>query len=80
MGLWGAAQAVAFGLGGFLGTLAIDVTRALFDSPVVAYATVFAGEALLFVIAAGLAARVEPAAQSARHPAEGAVKSYATAA
>ncbi|MEL7256195.1 MAG: PucC family protein, partial [Pseudomonadota bacterium] len=29
MGLWGAAQAVAFGLGGFLGAAAIDATRAV---------------------------------------------------
>jgi BCD family chlorophyll transporter-like MFS transporter len=28
MGLWGAAQAIAFALGGFLGTVAIDVSRA----------------------------------------------------
>jgi BCD family chlorophyll transporter-like MFS transporter len=58
MGLWGAAQAVAFGLGGFLGTAAIDLTRLLLDAPAVAYATVFAGEAVLFLVAAGLAARV----------------------
>jgi BCD family chlorophyll transporter-like MFS transporter len=58
MGLWGAAQAIAFGLGGFLGTVAIDLTRYLLDSPVIAYAIVFAGEACLFVVAAGLAASV----------------------
>ena len=58
MGLWGAAQAIAFGLGGFLGTAAIDLTRALFTSPVPAYAVVFAGEGLMFLVAAGLAARV----------------------
>lgn len=57
MGLWGAAQAVAFGLGGFLGTVAIDLTRYLFGSPVLAYALVFAGEAVMFLIAAGLAGR-----------------------
>ena len=62
MGLWGAAQAVAFGLGGFLGTAAIDLTRALFESPVLAYATVFASEAVLFMVAAGLVARVGPLA------------------
>jgi BCD family chlorophyll transporter-like MFS transporter len=58
MGLWGAAQAVAFGLGGFLGTAAVDLTRALMDSPVPAYATVFCAEALMFLIAAVLAVRV----------------------
>lgn len=59
MGLWGAAQAFAFGLGGFLGTAAVDLTRFLFDSPVLAYATVFSAQALLFLSAALLAARIE---------------------
>ncbi len=52
MGLWGAAQAVAFGLGGFLGTLAIDVTRALINHPGLAYALVFFLEAGCFFVAA----------------------------
>jgi BCD family chlorophyll transporter-like MFS transporter len=55
MGLWGAAQAVAFGLGGFLGTVAIDVARLLIASPATAYATVFLAEAALFLVAAHLA-------------------------
>ena len=55
MGLWGAAQAVAFGLGGFLGTAAIDVARLFIASPAAAYATVFFCEALLFLVAAHLA-------------------------
>jgi BCD family chlorophyll transporter-like MFS transporter len=55
MGLWGAAQAVAFGLGGFLGTAAIDIARWLIDSTALAYATVFLAEALLFLVAAHLA-------------------------
>lgn len=58
MGLWGAAQAIAFGLGGFLGTVAVDLTRYLMGEAVPAYATVFAAEAVLFLVAAGLAARV----------------------
>ena len=58
MGLWGAAQAVAFGLGGVLGTGASDLARWLIGSPVAAYCTVFAAEALLFVFAAWLAARI----------------------
>ena len=33
MGLWGAAQAFAFGIGGFLGTLASDVARYVLTSP-----------------------------------------------
>ncbi len=52
MGLWGAAQAVAFGLGGFLGTLAIDLTRALLNHPGLAYAVVFFLEAGCFFLAA----------------------------
>jgi BCD family chlorophyll transporter-like MFS transporter len=58
MGLWGAAQAIAFGLGGFLGTAAADLARGLIGSPAAAYAAVFAGEGLLFLGAAALAARV----------------------
>ena len=57
MGLWGAAQAIAFGLGGFAGTLASDVARALVANPGPAYALVFAGEAALFVASVGLAVR-----------------------
>jgi MFS transporter, BCD family, chlorophyll transporter len=58
MGLWGAAQGIAFALGGLLGTGAVDLTRSFMDSPVPAYATVFAGEALMFLVAAVLAVRV----------------------
>ena len=57
MGLWGAAQAIAFGLGGFAGTLASDVARALVANPGPAYGLVFAGEAALFVASVGLAVR-----------------------
>lgn len=59
MGLWGGAQAVAFGLGGLLGTAASDLARWLVGTPAQAYAAVFALEALLFVGAALLAVRVE---------------------
>lgn len=58
MGLWGAAQAVAFALGGFLGTAAVDLARYLAGSPVIAYAAVFAGEAVLFLVAGALAGRL----------------------
>ena len=58
MGLWGAAQAVAFGLGGLVGTAASDLARWLIGTPALAYATVFAFEALLFVASAALAARL----------------------
>lgn len=58
MGLWGAAQAFAFGLGGFLGAGASDLARLWLGSPAAAYGTVFAIEGLLFVVAAVLALRV----------------------
>lgn len=58
MGLWGAAQALAFGLGGFLGTVAVDLARYFLESPVLAYASVFTGEALMFLASAVLAVRV----------------------
>ncbi|SDE07221.1 BCD family MFS transporter [Rhodospira trueperi] len=58
MGVWGAAQAIAFALGGFLGTVAVDATRALMDTPANAYGVVFAAEGLLFASSALLAARV----------------------
>ncbi len=58
MGLWGAAQAVAFALGGLIATVASDVLRAAMGSPAAAYAAVFLGEAALFLVAARLAAAV----------------------
>ncbi|MDJ0852107.1 MAG: BCD family MFS transporter [Myxococcota bacterium] len=58
MGLWGAAQAVAFGLGGFLGAVAVDAARAVLSDPATAFAIVFAAEAVAFLAAAVLAARV----------------------
>ncbi len=58
MGVWGAAQAVAFGIGGFAGTVAVDAARWLSGSPLTAYATVFAAEGLLFLVSAVLALAV----------------------
>jgi BCD family chlorophyll transporter-like MFS transporter len=55
MGLWGAAQSLAFALGGLGGTAATDVARWLLGSPASAYASVFAIEAVLFVLAGVLA-------------------------
>lgn len=59
MGLWGAAQAVAFGVGGFLGAFALDLTRAVLEAPAISFALVFAAEALLFVLAAKLATTID---------------------
>ena len=68
MGLWGAAQAFAFGIGGFLGTLASDVAHYLLASPALSYAVVFASEAGLFVVAAVMAVWVHRApARRDRH-------------
>jgi MFS transporter, BCD family, chlorophyll transporter len=58
MGLWGAAQALAFGAGGLVGTGASDLARWAIGNSGVAYAAVFAFEALLFLIAAWLAYRL----------------------
>jgi BCD family chlorophyll transporter-like MFS transporter len=61
LGLWGASQAIASALGGFLGTVFVDLARFAFGSAVAAYGTVFAVEAALFLAAAVLAARVAAA-------------------
>ncbi len=58
MGLWGAAQAIAFGVGGFVGTAASDLAGRVIGSPSAAYPVVFAGEAVLFLLSAVLAARI----------------------
>ncbi len=58
MGLWGAAQAIAFGFGGLIGTAASDLAHWLIPSTGVAYGSVFALEALLFIASALLASRI----------------------
>ena len=65
MGIFGAAQAIAFGVGSFMGTAAVDLMRALVTSKAFAYGTVFAVEGAVFLIAAALAARLvhQPAAE-----------------
>lgn len=55
MGVWGAAQAVAFGLGGLLGALGVDALRATIGHDGRAFQAVFSFEAGLFVVAAILA-------------------------
>jgi len=59
MGVWGAAQAIAFGLGGFVGAAGVDVGRRLMGSTPSAYLVVFAVEGTLFLVAAMLAARID---------------------
>lgn len=58
MGVWGAAQALGFGLAGLIGAATKDVAIALNGSEALAYALVFALESGLFVAAAWLAALV----------------------
>ena len=57
MGVWGAAQAIAFGLGGLIGAVGVDLGRAAMGDTGGAYRLVFAAEAGLFLLAAGLAFR-----------------------
>ncbi len=58
MGLWGAAQAIAFAAGGFTGALLSDVLRSVSGSMAAGYTSVFALEAVMFICAAALAARI----------------------
>ena len=59
IGLWGGAQAIAFGLGGLLGAGASDLARSIFTNPAFAYASVFFIEAMLFIASAYMASQVE---------------------
>lgn len=57
MGFWGAAQAVAYGLGGLAGAALSDASRWLFGSPAAGYGAVFLLEAALFAASASLVLR-----------------------
>jgi BCD family chlorophyll transporter-like MFS transporter len=54
MGLWGAAQAIAVGLGGLVGTIAVDLVRTATGASIAAYQAVFAAEGVLFLASAAL--------------------------
>ncbi|MCG5549458.1 BCD family MFS transporter [Halorhodospira halochloris] len=69
IGLWGAAQAIAFGLGIFLGTAGVDIFRYIFDQATLGYNVVFTLAAGLFLVSAWLAARVLAVDQVATKPA-----------
>jgi BCD family chlorophyll transporter-like MFS transporter len=58
MGLWGASQAIAFGIGGLAGAVSLDLARLVFADPSASFSTVFAVEGVLFVAAAWLATRI----------------------
>ena len=64
MGLWGASQAVAFGLGGFFGASAVDAGRALLGADGPAFELVFAFEAMIFIVAAVIAVRLNSGSES----------------
>ncbi len=55
MGVWGAAQAIAFGLGGLGGAVIVDRLRSGAGNDAAAFGTVFAVEAVMFIIAAVVA-------------------------
>jgi MFS transporter, BCD family, chlorophyll transporter len=57
MGVWGAAQAIAFGLGGLIGALGVDAARAVIGADAQAFQLIFALEGALFIVAAALALR-----------------------
>ena len=60
MGVWGAAQAGAFAIGGFLGAAGSDALRQVLHDPAAAFLGVFAVEALIFLASAILAAGISP--------------------
>ncbi|KPF62017.1 BCD family MFS transporter [Porphyrobacter sp. AAP60] len=57
MGVWGASQAIAFGLGGLSGAVGVDLARAALASDGAAFQLIFMIEAAAFVLAAILAIR-----------------------
>jgi BCD family chlorophyll transporter-like MFS transporter len=66
MGVWGAAQALAFAIGGLTAGAAIDIARGAWHQPGVAYACAFACASLLFAAAAVRAFRLSPAPAGAK--------------
>ncbi len=64
MGLWGAAQAIAFGVGGLAGTVALDTVRHFSGSSATAFTSVFAMEAILFLVSAYLAVGISNAGRT----------------
>ena len=65
MGLWGAAQAVGFALGGLFGSAASDLARWVLGDAARSYGSVFALEAAMFIVSAVLAWRIRVPARAA---------------
>ena len=78
MGVWGAAQAIAFGLGGLLGAVGLDLAREFLGEPSRAFALVFFLEGAAFLTAAMLALRVgRSSADDAKLPAMPSIEAVA---
>lgn len=58
MGVWGAAQAIAFGLGGLIGALGVDFARHALGHDAAAFQLIFSLEGGLFVVATWLSFKV----------------------
>jgi BCD family chlorophyll transporter-like MFS transporter len=67
MGLWGAAQAMAFAIGGFAGAAGLDLMRHWMGTGITAFATIFGAEAVCFVAASFIALNLDRS--SAANPA-----------
>ncbi len=57
MGVWGASQAIAFGLGGLIGAVGVDAGRGAMGADGPAFALIFGIEAGIFLLAALVATR-----------------------
>ncbi|WP_296717281.1 BCD family MFS transporter [Erythrobacter sp.] len=57
MGVWGASQAIAFGLGGLTGAVGVDIARSALGDDGTAFQLIFSIEAAAFLAAAILAIR-----------------------
>ena len=66
MGVWGAAQAIAFAAGGFFGAVGVDIGRQIFAETSTAFLAVFAVEGLLFIVSALIALTIGGAAAAVR--------------
>jgi BCD family chlorophyll transporter-like MFS transporter len=79
MGFWGASQAIAYGVGGFVGAALSDIAASAFGSALAGYTVVFALEAVLFIVAARVMLSVRTAGATAEAPLRTAGQVMATA-
>lgn len=77
MGVWGASQAIAFGLGGLLGAVGLDLARGVLGEVGAAFQLVFAVEAAAFVWAGLLAVKATGAAAIRASAVEGKREQFA---